>query len=191
MSFLLFGRGVRFALTTALLGRHIFHVVSLRTQKQMARVNARGIVALMKNMQSVKDRAIVQFPTKVTCKPSLVTNAKTGAPFSAATRPFPTIIKAALVYLLPETFSIVFLGIMAVNKTHRLAFNSILRSIRFNGNCCQLTATTVAITVWDFLRGMIHDVTRSFRRLTMPRDTCNVAVALLLVVLIIPKGALS
>jgi len=88
------------------LGNHVIHVVLSRPEKQVRRVAAWRIVALVKNPQSIGDGAVMNLPTH---------NMRSGlATAMAATRnvpivrfispalPLPTFVRAALVHLCPK-----------------------------------------------------------------------------------------
>lgn len=61
-----------------------------------------------------------------------------------------------------------FAASMPEYKAVRLSLEAFAFCVRSCGDGRFLPTTAMAVTVWDFVRGMIHDVTRSFQRLTMP-----------------------
>lgn len=90
------------------LPNHIAHVVFLRPEKKMLRVDARRVVAAVKNAQPFRDWAIVEFPRynvgaaiALTYFHAAVTVHKSGRPKPAASgfhylRPKPRLVKALL-----------------------------------------------------------------------------------------------
>lgn len=195
LSFRELGMDRLFATGLALLGALVLIVVVLCAKKQMIGVNAGRIVAAMTNKHGIRDRAAMKFVRKSVSAFGYIRDESKYAISSGARRafPYPTAIGIRSVYLFPESVfyrlrDLVFAA-MPMNKARGLPFDMAVCGSCSLGNWGGLTTAALAEFCRGLLRGMIHDVTSSFKLLTMPRDTRNVAVALLLVNLIIPKGA--
>ena len=97
--------GMRLAMAMALFLVHIGQIVLQCAKEQMGGVATTGIVALMQNMQ-IAIVAMSKQPSRLMRSPALVVNFDLAIPFAICVGlPFPTIIGAAPVYLLPKALS--------------------------------------------------------------------------------------
>ncbi len=135
-------------------------VIGNSTYKQMRRIHAARIVAMMANTCAFGNRAIVQFVAEAMNQLYLAFNAH--LPVTACVRrfrPYPTTVWRILVNPVPEARASGLAFIVILEKTHRLAFDAVSCSVSFLSDIRAVAATAVAIAVWDFLRGMmgLHD----------------------------------
>lgn len=99
-----FGRQLLFPRRASPLFRSVGHVVSVRTNKQMMRVNTSGDVAAMANKHPGGDRAVVNHVTDAMRRwaiPWAKMQASISAPACAA-RPHPALALGATRYAVPE-----------------------------------------------------------------------------------------
>jgi len=183
--------GVLFAAKLSAFAHLVGGIVLDSAKKEMGRIDASSIVAAMANKHTIWDFAIMQAVRK-TMGRLMLFSGEIEIPVSIPRGqfPVPTGIRGRLLDMFPKSFfkgACTQVSMMPRQKMQRIAFPETLRAACSVGDGSWLAAATFAEADRCFVRGMIHDVIRSFQRLTMPRDTRNVAVALLLVNLIIPK----
>ena len=138
---------------------HILHVVGLRTQKEMPGVDAKRVIAFVQNHQVVRYGANGQFPTESGRVTPAGTDSsatcKDGATFAGSTSPSPTVIRAALVYLLPKTVCNWTAAGMPDNVLNGMAFDMTMHGVVIGRNLGFLAATTVAVTIGNIVRGIM------------------------------------
>jgi hypothetical protein len=161
----------------AFLVAHISYIISTSTEKEMIRVAARRIIALVKNTHSTRNRSIVQFVTESVCLVLLHTIVQLPVArrcFSAL--PFPARIFVANYAMTPEFICQRFkLSLsMSRKKSYGHTLNVAMLRFIFGRNPGLLPASTLAVAVGyfirGFVRGMIAHVWFSLQNLTMPRD---------------------
>lgn len=165
---------MRFAALLPILGNFVCHVVSTRTKKEMGWIAARRIVARVANDKAIWNWAKCQFVGKAVRNGSL--SATTDMDISVAevartALPLPTIVGAEYLHLRPEAiFYREKAGIVSVDKPKWFALDMAASVFVSLGNRGLLTATAVAITVGNVVRGMILHVNSPFSTLTTPQD---------------------
>ena len=156
-----FGTGMIHTVVVTIFCNLIRHIISMRSEKQMTRVAARRIVAFMANYHFVGDRAVGEFIGN-TMRKSRFSGALSDANpaisgFEFGCLPFPAIMRSALVYILPKAnFEWAKVSVMTADKSARFSFNPTASSIIANRYFSFLSATAVAITVWDFICGRVR-----------------------------------
>lgn len=140
---------------------HILCVVGLCAKKEMGWIAARRIVAYMANVHAVWYRSISKFPSNTAGDRAFVAST-----FSLAHRevsvsmrpatclPLPAFVRAAPVYLFPETFfdwALMFCSVdVAGTIANRLAFDMPQFGIGMLGNRCKPATAAMAVTIGDF-----------------------------------------
>ncbi len=188
------GLGVRF--TKHLMGNasafavHVNNIVSTRAKKQMRGIHAAAIVAMMADAHVVRDGAIVEYITN-TVRSMKRYAVKLGFAVAIAldiqsALPFPTIVGAAPVYLLPKADSRRAFGddgrnpnVMTVKKAIRFTFDGAALHARFLGDVGLLSTTAMTVTVGNVVRG-IMGMHKNLQFLCQAQDVSRVAGQLLL-----------
>lgn len=135
---------------------HILIVVSMSTKKQMGRIDTSRIVATMANAHAVWNWAIVKLITVAMRKHAFTVDSHLPVTkCHTETCPFPTIIGTTLIDLRPKVRGGM-MNAMVIDESKRLTFDPTITLIVARGKVCQLTATALAVTVWDFVRGIIE-----------------------------------
>lgn len=174
-----FGGRMVFAMIMTTLRYLVGNVVCMCSGKKMSGVTARRIVTLMTNYDFAGDWAIGQFISNAVRQKSgtaLFANAYPAiARIALGTLPFPTVIRPKHLNLQPKAFSEWLKpGVVSIDVVQWFASNPSAAFIGCVGYACLLSASTMAITVWDFVggfvRGMILHVNSPFLTLTTPRD---------------------
>jgi hypothetical protein len=134
---------------------HISHIVLMRSEPKMGRIHTGGIVsvgAIMANLIAVWNGAIVK---RVRIAMGMIIYSvvnKLSIPLPlAATLPFPTIVRAALIYFSPKTF---FGGPRIVVPIDETYWFALYPTIPDGGLCCDssgVTATAMAVAVGNFI----------------------------------------
>ena len=163
------GLGVRFArrpgvVATSFLGNLVSVVVSYRAKEQVARIHAASVVAGVTNAQVGRNGTIVKCITEAVSSINRhTTKFCQEASITAACRaclPFPTIVRSASIYSFPKSFRQGAVGSnlveMSSDKTIRFAFHIAFLGVTFGSNSGLFATTTMAITVRDFLRGIME-----------------------------------
>lgn len=160
---------------------HIIMVVLGCAKKEMAWIAAWRIVAFMKNLHAIRYGAMCYHPggamRKTLPKETDVAHQAISALFFVPL-PFPTFIGATLVNFQPETIflakSFGIVEVMATKIGLWFPLDIAARSEILFRDVCFPATTTVAITVWDFLsgivRGMIIHSNVSLLDLLTPQD---------------------
>lgn len=150
------------AVIVASLRDHVMHIVCGCTDKQMCRINASRVIAPMADKQAIWNRPIMQFPAKSMGKKILIAPyAKMPiALYEFCRLPLPAFIGAAFIDLAPKTLGSGTWGfaVVAGYEVIRFSTSRAATLITVLRDACFLSTTTMAITVRDFVRGMIHDV---------------------------------
>jgi hypothetical protein len=137
----------------------ICHILCVRTKPKMRGIHTSGIVfagAIVANRHAFWDRAIVQYIAKAMRLFLLSVNAD--SPISirtTVTSPLPTAIGGKLIYVIPEVGYRVAACTVAVNKANWLTLYPANSIVGFWRNLRLLPATAMAVTVWDFVRGIM------------------------------------
>lgn len=156
------GNGLPVARPSTIYG--IGHIVILRTNREVRRIATRGIVALMQNIQSVRDRPVREFVSNsvregVSFLHGLVK--MTISVREAPSIPFPTLILSTDVNLIPEPLTVLDARSVTRNETKRFPGSHTAVLIRSFCNWCPLSASTMAVSV----RGITCVHVRSFERI--------------------------
>lgn len=189
-----FGGRMVFAMIMATLRYLVGNVVCMCSGKKMRWVTARRIVTLMTNYGFAGDWAIGQFVSNAVRQKSgaaLFANAYPAiAKIALGTLPFPTVNRPKRLNLQPKAFSEwLKSGVVSVDVVQWLALDPSATLIGCVSYARFLSATTAAITVWDFVRGMILHVNSPFLTLTTPQDGSTHRCGNYLPVSIIPQEA--
>lgn len=139
-------------------------VICMCTQKQMRWVAAWGIVALMKNQQSIRYRPIKYLPPNTGCQSAPIRSVffaanaeKSVARGIARSNPQPALVGATLVYLFPESLlnrtRRIKIGSVALNKSDWLSFDVSRIFSRLSRYGRGLAASTMAVTWLNFIKG--------------------------------------
>lgn len=161
--------------------QHISNIVRGCAKKQMVRIHAGWIIAFMKYPKVIWYWAVVQFPGMAMRSPRTAINIYLSISTDIGrTLPFPTLIWAKFIHFLPKAFhdrtEVVVSDaprVVVLDKASGLAFYRVLALVCHFRNWGQLSTTALAITVWDFLRGMIHDSNSPFVTLLTPPNGSN------------------
>ena len=148
-----------FAITVFLasLTFHIRHVVVMGSQKQVCRINATRVIAMMTAEHTLGDSAIVQFVAVAMREFHLVTNVQ--HPVTSrklASRPFPTFIGSVLVDVLPKTIYCRTAAIVSMYKACWLPHDATIAFVGYCGEWRRLTASAFAEFNRRVLRGIIE-----------------------------------
>lgn len=154
------GRALAFSVSMSLLLVHVCHVVGLCAKKQMRRIVAAWTVAFVEYVQSLWDRAVMNFPGNTMRMMGLTTTTK--VPVSNDRKralPIPTFIGHTLRAICPKMFSErVVLGRkleMSIDVAYGLSLDPSRFLACLGGYLGFLPAAALTVTVWDFVRGMI------------------------------------
>lgn len=154
-----FGLRVCAATPLALFANHVMYVVRLRPKKQMGRIHALGIVAMMADTHAVRDRAKVEFVTDPMGKDGSAANVKIAVTEGhGAGLPFPTVVRPASVDLFPESNRNGALPVVTMHKPNRLALDPSAAFIVARGWRRGLPTTAFAEFYSGIVRGMIAHV---------------------------------
>jgi hypothetical protein len=142
-------------------GYFVCYIVSIRTNEEVVGIHTRRIVAFMKNLQAIRDWAMRQYPRDTVGSDRLIVKSSLPVTLEAcAPLPFPTIIWAKHLYLRPEMFRngwrAATASMMSVNKAFWLTLNVTVLVFIPCRNRCYLSTATFAITVGNFIRGIIE-----------------------------------
>lgn len=144
----------------------VLHVVVICTKKQMVRVDTSAHVATMADEHAVRDGAVMHYPRKAMgAFFGAVPTADLNNPITmtVATCPQPTAI--GLLDMRPETFGKwkqVRASSMPLDESVWLSFDVALLGVVLKSDVRLLPTTTVAVTVGNVLRGMIHGIGSPF-----------------------------
>jgi hypothetical protein len=138
---------------------HISYVIKGSSYKQMLRIYARWIVALVQAVKLIGYRAVVKLPTKAMCQHIFSTIEKLAVSMSFfCVCPYPALIWAAPVYSLPETLDIDAVRGKAVSRAESSGFTlrcPRLGSVSFS-NRGLLSTATMTVAVGNILRGIMR-----------------------------------
>lgn len=149
---------VRCPAALAFLIAAIFNVFELSANHQMRNSDAASIVADMHNDHSVWNLAVLQLPRESVSADQLAFDRKNTVPLALdVTSPQPAI--AGFVDLLPETF-FGRTGIMTVDVSNRAALDPAKTPSSVGRNWSKLTTTALAVSVFDFARGIVGGIVR-------------------------------
>jgi hypothetical protein len=95
------------------LSDHVKHVVALGAKKEMLRVGAQRVIALVQNIQPIGDRAIVEFPRHAMRIRGFTIANQPAIAARGASLPLPTPIRFGAINSLPELLNEHFRGILA------------------------------------------------------------------------------
>lgn len=162
---------------------HIPHIVCVSSEKEMAWIDTGSNVAMMKNVKAIGDGANMNLIRKAMRLDCRSRDSQRSIAIHCAACPQPAFIWAALVYFLPEALQNGATAMMPTQKAIGFTFYQSLIGFVILVYACFLSATTVAITVWNFkcrimgracekreLWGMLLHVNSPFMTLTTPRD---------------------
>lgn len=134
----------------------IMRIVRLCAEKQMRRIHAISHVALVEHLQTIGNGAVMQFPRCAMRSDYTTCDVNPAIPSLLVWFiPQPAIIGAALVYFFPESFFQGANPCVTRDESYRMAFNRPIARRCLFGEWRELPATAVAITVRDFLRGIM------------------------------------
>lgn len=136
----------------AFLGYFIRYVISVCAKKEMARINAWWVVALVADVQSIMNWAMCQFPCCAVGVNRLLIKSSLPVAFAVCiSLPFPTIVWAKNFHLRPKMFfnwgCALKTGMVSVNKLNRLALD--MTALAFI-SCCKwriFAATTLTFAI--------------------------------------------
>lgn len=167
----------------------VCNILLMRSQKEMGRIDATWIIALMTDLHSVWNLTIMEFIRKTMGAhlPKIITLLKPNGQvaisgFGFCRLPLPTIVRAALVNMFPKTSLVI-----AVSISGCVAWKVAVARI-----IDRLIATTHA-KFWGLEMGrdwgMILHVNSPFTTLTTPQDGSTHRCGNYLLAFIIPQGA--
>lgn len=138
---------------------HVCHVVGMSAKEKVRNAYAAWIVTMVTYLHAIRDWTVFQFPSEAVSKYQFSTDARTHLPVTKrmfVSSPFPTAIRTALVDLFPKAFDGRTALIVPMDKVKGLTFDPTARLVREGCRFCQLPASALAITVWNFVRGIIE-----------------------------------
>lgn len=136
---------------------HIGTVVGSRPQEKMRGAHAAWVVAMVTDMHIVWYGAEFKLPCGAMRE--FISAVKPERPITFrqwAAYPFPATIRGFFVDLFPEAFGRGTDSSMSKNVSERLTVYPSESPARLWCERCKLTATALAVTVWDFVRGIIE-----------------------------------
>lgn len=157
------GDTVRAAARMTTLSHFVSNVVIVCAKKEMRRVTTWPIITLVEYMQATRDGAkCVNVSNAVCMKLAEVpgVSVETISVDVLWPLPLPTIIRSTLVHLCPKvSFGKYLFGldafVMIPHEAHGISLEVSRRAIIVLNNSCFLPATAVAITVGNFVRGIM------------------------------------
>ena len=166
---------------------HIRAIFGWRTKEKMRNPNAPRVVAMMTNFQAMRDWAVLQLPSVAMRQCSFPVNPEpTVAANLSSTFPLPTSVRSVLVDFFPETLDRGTDNSVPQNEAQRFASNPAKSLTCLGRKWSVLTATALAVTVWDFVRGIIEGHSDLHSRCVRSRDV-DASPAQLVGIPIIPQ----
>lgn len=127
---------------------HVVRIFLWCTRKEMGGITTRRIVARVADECAIGDGAMRQS----VCRSVSVGILKSSiAAWVFSSRPRPALVRAMLINLFPETFREQTASAMTMTELNRVSLNPFASGIGLAGNLGALTASTVAVSVGDFL----------------------------------------
>lgn len=122
---------------------------------------------MMSNNHAIGDGTIMQFVGKAVGVNCLAVYPKFAIASShVRAHPLPTLVGAALVYLLPKTDDRINAPVVAGNKAFRLALDPSISGAGLERNWGELSTTTLAITIGNFVGGVVRGIMGLHRNLS-------------------------
>ena len=88
------------------LARRICHVVGLRTEPKMVRIDTDSIIAPVENTETRRNSSVFDYPRDTMCEESLASNLKTSITVTSARCPDPTFLGGRFPKFVPKPFDV-------------------------------------------------------------------------------------
>lgn len=166
------------SLPVATLVHHILMIVSVCTRPKVIGVYASAIIAFVANVQPFGYCSLVEFVAEAMRPVANAIYVETPIATNIQNCKTPAVIRAALINSGPEFCDLVpafWRRFVSDDVACGLALDMPFRSISLFCNRSLLSATTVAIAVGDFLRGIIAHVDKLLSAFGQARDTREVS----------------